>query len=522
MASDVDDSRVRILLDCGLGQARDSKPSAPTRTMNYMRDVDWKGIDVILVSHFSRLSGLAFITEYSAFNGKVFATDRESLSETEPNRLAIHGQVRPWFTLSDIQHCISRIQRVRFNETVTIGPDISIMAVSAGGSLGSSNWVITCGLEKIMYLSPSTTSTLNHAAKMNQDYLPFMDHVICGLAYLPRRIESYIPTLKKLFPKMGRLLEKGESVVCLCQPFEMLYEIIEIVNHWINTLGVTRPTLHVVSPVAFESLNLCSMFGEWMSPERQGHVFESQTPLAHGALLESKQLQIHRNMNHFLQEISGPFVAFICTSFDGVTKEQVLQLQSLLSRSPKFFITDPAVSITQLSANIPAESISDFRTSLVMSASELKVILENASPDTVVVPSHSPDIIPNAIVAKQGSALALMEMRRFTECYIVREMVNKPLKTTPVQGIISLQDKTVRRDEAGHRVLFIPTSSTKDMVKCLCMDGLRGTMKSEDDDSFLIELDEGYVEYSKGSILVGGTDVSQIASVTEWIIQKLS
>ena len=48
-----------------------------------------------------------------------------------------------------------------------------------------------------MYLSPSTTSTLNHAAKMNQDYLPFMDHVICGLAYLPRRIESYIPTLKK-------------------------------------------------------------------------------------------------------------------------------------------------------------------------------------------------------------------------------------------------------------------------------------------------------------------------------------
>ena len=43
---------------------------------------------------------------------------RESLSETEPNRLAIHGQVRPWFTLSDIQHCISRIQRVRFNETV--------------------------------------------------------------------------------------------------------------------------------------------------------------------------------------------------------------------------------------------------------------------------------------------------------------------------------------------------------------------------------------------------------------------
>ena len=58
---------------------------------------------------------------------------------------------------------------------------------------------------------------------------------------------------------LGRLLEKGESVVCLCQPFEMLYEIIEIVNHWINTLGVTRPTLHVVSPVAFESLNLCSM-----------------------------------------------------------------------------------------------------------------------------------------------------------------------------------------------------------------------------------------------------------------------
>jgi hypothetical protein len=93
--------------------------------------------------------------------------------------------------------------------------------------------------------------------------------------------------------------------------------------------------------------------------------------------------------------------------------------------------------------------------------------------------------------------------------------VNDPLKTLGIQGIISLHDKTVRRGESEYDVLFLSTSLKK-VVKCLCIDELRGSLKKDDGEMFLVELDEGSVEYSMGSIIVSGTDITQISSIMEW------
>ncbi|KAJ1549931.1 Integrator complex subunit 9, partial [Cladochytrium tenue] len=143
--------------------------------------------------------------------------------------------------------------------------------------------------------------------------------------------------MRKVYASVGRLLERGESVVLISRPFGALYDLIEAVNHSVSELGLTKPTFHVVSPVARASLQLCDMFGEWMSAERQRFLFEPRSPMVHGELLESKQLRVHPTTDAFLLEAREPFVLFLCSP-DQAADDFTRSIDLLADRRVHFFV----------------------------------------------------------------------------------------------------------------------------------------------------------------------------------------
>ena len=87
----------------------------------------------------------------------------KSYSQYLPGNLQnIASQCKTWkkiFSRQQIESCLSKITLVGFSEQKDIFGLIKVSPVSSGYCIGSSNWVINSGFEKIAYVSGSSTLT---------------------------------------------------------------------------------------------------------------------------------------------------------------------------------------------------------------------------------------------------------------------------------------------------------------------------------------------------------------------------
>jgi hypothetical protein len=82
------------------------------------------------------------------------------------------------------------------------------------------------------------------------------------------------------------------------------------VNHSFQSLGVSNVPIHIFSPRAKESLELCNILGEWMNTDRQQTVFKSRMPLIHSELIATKHLSVHSRAFELIQ-CKGSCVVFL-------------------------------------------------------------------------------------------------------------------------------------------------------------------------------------------------------------------
>lgn len=89
------------------------------------------------------------------------------------------------FTTEAVQASLARVQIAGYDEKLDIYGALEAMPVSSGFCLGSSNWVLSNGNEKIAYISGSSTLT-THPRPINQPALKNADIVIMtGLTQAP-------------------------------------------------------------------------------------------------------------------------------------------------------------------------------------------------------------------------------------------------------------------------------------------------------------------------------------------------
>lgn len=90
-------------------------------------------------------------------------------------------------------------------------------------------------------------------------------------------------------------------------PVGAVYDLIEILLELLGRSTNIANTIHFISPVAKQSLEMSNVLGEWMSPQRQSRLNLPDYPLAHGRAIERRKVIVHEDLQSVFQ-YEGPYL----------------------------------------------------------------------------------------------------------------------------------------------------------------------------------------------------------------------
>lgn len=280
--------------------------------------VDFSQLDVILISNYTCMLALPFITEDTGFKGQVYATEptlqigRFYLEELG-SWLALAARPRAWrrlFAREHIARALARVRVVGYDERVDVYGALDATAVSSGFCLGSANWVLRSAHEKVAYVSGSSTLT-THPRPINQAALRGADVlVLAALTQTPAHNPDHM--LGDLCVHAAVTLRAGGSVLLPVYPSGVLYDLLECLSAHLDQAGLAAVPLYVLSPVADSSLAYSNILAEWVSVGKQARVYLPEEPFPHAALARGGRLKHARHLHDdaFSADFRQPCVVF--------------------------------------------------------------------------------------------------------------------------------------------------------------------------------------------------------------------
>lgn len=251
-------------------------------------------VDAVLISNYSCMLALPFITESPGWRGKVYATEpsillgrifmeelieylgrtprpheakkwKTVLSQLPPPLCDIKdiGNWRRLYTRDMMESSLSKVQMVGFNEKTSIFGLVEISPVSSGYCLGSCNWLMTTGYEKIVYVSSSSTLT-THPKQMDQVSIRGADLMIMtALTHTPTQMPD--PMIGEFCRIVCDTLKASGNVLVPCYPSGVIYDLFECLSNQMDMNGLTTVPMFFFSPVADSSLAYSNIMAEWLS-----------------------------------------------------------------------------------------------------------------------------------------------------------------------------------------------------------------------------------------------------------------
>ncbi|KAF9131015.1 Integrator complex subunit 9 [Mortierella sp. 14UC] len=318
-------------------------PSKSASTREYMfklpdfSGVDLKAIDVVVVSNYNHLLALPYLTEYTDFQGRIFATEptiefgRQLMIEfvtffgtsvtSSPHEIIDRKELvaragaglYPAYTHADIKACIDKIQPVRFREHISLFGSLKLTAHSAGYCLGSSNWLIQIGTENIAYVSSSSTQQNLHPDLFDGTLLENASTVV-ATDLCPRGSFTYDNGVNQVCQTIAATIARKGNVLVPCTISGFLFDLLEDVHLHLGRMGLLSQFQYsFVSPVADTALQYSNILAEWMAPRKQEMVYIPEAPLLHGILLEKeKGVAKHYKSVHgaFSSDLKLPCIVF--------------------------------------------------------------------------------------------------------------------------------------------------------------------------------------------------------------------
>ncbi|KAG5681645.1 hypothetical protein PVAND_011060 [Polypedilum vanderplanki] len=507
--------------------------------------IDFSEIDVILISNYMNMLGLPYITEKTNFKGVVYATEptlqiarlfMEELVdyiETSPkathahhwkeftelhnlNNLNLELSPFKWkklFSLDDVHKALSRVQIAGFDQKIDIFGALEVCPVSSGYCLGSANWVLSTGLEKICYISGSSTLT-TQAKPINQNALKNSDVIIMsGLTQAPHINPDAI--LGDLCLNVALTLRNNGTVLIPCYPSGVIYDLFEILSQKLDDSGLSTIPMYFISPVAESSLAFSNILAEWLSSTKQNKVYIPDKPFPHANLVKNNRLKFFKHIysEGFSEEFRQPCVIFCghpCMRFGDIV-HLIEQYGSnpnhtIIFTEPDFPFHQALAPFYPLNMKVvycPIETTLNFQ--------QANKLIKDLKPETLVIPkvyTHPPaiaanreDLVIDRQIAKQiitfkcGDCIKLPLKRKKNTVFIDPEVartlipqeIQNGLKLAPLSGLLDVKDNIYNIYPCDGNVEGVP----KQLVNALLKKHVTyeyGSMSSMDIDIFLNKL----------------------------------
>ncbi|XP_025103856.1 integrator complex subunit 9-like isoform X2 [Pomacea canaliculata] len=303
--------------------------------------VDVSQIDAVLISNFNTMLALPYLTQYTNFHGKIYATEptiqigrmymeemvkyiernpklkvasawkEEEFANIVPPPLRSAVEPRGWrkfYTQHDIDACLSKIQAVGFNEKLDVFGALQVQSVSSGCCIGSSNWIIQSAFEKICYVSGTSTLT-THPKPMEQAPLKNSDVLILTcLTQTPLALPD--PMIGEFCVNAAVTVKHGGSVLVPCYPSGVTYDLFECLSGHLDQCGLSNTPMYFVSPVSDGSLAYSNIYAEWLSTGKQSKVYLPECPFPHAELVNSGRLRHFKDINELGSDFQMPCILF--------------------------------------------------------------------------------------------------------------------------------------------------------------------------------------------------------------------
>ncbi len=272
--------------------------------------LDLSSVDAVLVSNYSCMLALPFITEGGGgFRGRVFMTEptltfgrlfmEEAIEYLErgsgggggggtgraarwkevlrslPSPLCDADSPHSWrqmYTRAEMESCLSRVTVVGYSDKVDVFGLLEVSPVTSGYCLGSSNWLITSASSgaKVAYASSSSTLT-THPKPLDRQALAGADClVLAALTQTP--LHNPDSMIGEFCKTVCETVRQGGNVLVPCYPSGVIYDLIECLGGQMELNGLVTTPLFFLSPVADSSLAYANIMAEWMSAQKQSKV----------------------------------------------------------------------------------------------------------------------------------------------------------------------------------------------------------------------------------------------------------
>ncbi|KAG0236512.1 Integrator complex subunit 9 [Actinomortierella wolfii] len=268
--------------------------------------VDLKAIDVVLISNYHHILALPYLTEYTEFQGRIFATEptiefgRQLMTEfvsyfganvtTTPRDAAPRTSklnrpkdgLYPAYTLADIKACIDKIQPVRFRENV------------------------------LAYISSSSVQLNLHPDLFDGSLLEKAKTVIAADLCPPQGSITYDRGINEVCSNIARTIAQKGNVLIPCSITGFVFDMIEDVHLHLGRMGLDHQFQYsFVSPVADTALQYSNILAEWMAPRKQEMVYLPEAPMLHAKLLEQGTANNYKTIHGaFSADLKYPCIVF--------------------------------------------------------------------------------------------------------------------------------------------------------------------------------------------------------------------
>lgn len=217
---------------------------------------------------------------------------------------------RHLFGMDAVNKSLARVQMTGYDQKLDIFGALQVTPVSSGFCLGSSNWILVSGQEKISYISGSSTLT-THPRPINQSALKHSDVVIMtGLTQAPHVNPDGM--LGELCMNVVMTLRNGGSVLIPCYPSGVVYDLFECLSSSLDNQGFSQIPMFFISPVADSSLAYSNILAEWLSTSKQNKVYIPDEPFPHASLVKNAKLKHFKHIysEGFSTEFRQPCIVF--------------------------------------------------------------------------------------------------------------------------------------------------------------------------------------------------------------------